>query len=159
MSYLLKNSEILDFAVQIERSGYEFYIQALKKFDDAKTVAFFQYLADEEFHHEQVFLKMKEKWEEGKISAPDPEYEAYMKDFCKSHILADKKAVQAKLKTVETFSDVLNMALDFEKDSVVFFTQLKSIVGADKTEPVDRVIQEELTHIRRILEFRKQSGA
>ena len=53
MSYLLDVKEILGFAVYIEQRGYEFYVEAMKKFPDPRATELFQYLADEEFKHEK----------------------------------------------------------------------------------------------------------
>ena len=58
MTYLLDVKEILEFAVFIEERGYEFYVDAMKKFSEARITELFQYLADEEFKHEKVFKKL-----------------------------------------------------------------------------------------------------
>lgn len=155
MNYLLNVFEILDFAVFIEQSGYRFYVEAMKKFPDKKTVELFQYLADEEFKHERYFANMKKELPQT-VAAEDDEYESYMKDFCRSHSLANPEILEKKVRGVETFREVLDMALEFEKDSVIFFSELKTIIGPEKGHLVEKIIQEELKHIRRIMEYKNQ---
>lgn len=155
MNYLLNVSEILDFAVFIEQSGYRFYVESVKKFPDKKTVELFQYLADEEFKHEKYFANIKKDLPET-VMAGDAEYEAYMKDFCKTHSLGNPEVLEKKISGISSFQEALDMALEFEKDSVVFFLELKAIIGPEKGHLVEQVIQEELKHIRRILEYKKQ---
>jgi len=157
MGYLMNVSEVLEFAVYIEQNGYQFYVESLKKFPEPNIVELFQYLADEEFKHEQLFKKMLA--EAGKFTPTetyDGEYQAYMREFCKSHSLADRDASKAKIKAVSSLEGALEMAVAFEKDSIVFFTQLKDLVGGEQRSPVDRIIHEEMLHLRRIFEFREQ---
>ena len=85
MSYLLDVKEILEFAVYIEERGYEFYVGAMKKFSEARITELFQYLADEEFKHKEFFKKLLEQSGGIKGESRDPEYQAYMREFCKAH--------------------------------------------------------------------------
>lgn len=157
MGYLLNVSEILGFAVFIEQNGYEFYVEAMKKFVEPKIMEMFQFLADEEFRHEKIFAGLFE--EGGKFTPPesyDGEYHAYMKEFCKSHSLANRDAIKPKVERISSIDEALEMALGFEKDSIVFFTGLKDLVAVGLTGPIDRIIREEMGHIRKIHEFRTQ---
>ncbi len=160
MGYLLNVSEVLEFAVYIEQNGYEFYVEAMKKFADPDMTELFQYLADEEFKHEKFFAKLKEA--AGHFTPPesyDGEYQAYMKEFCKAHSLANREAIKPKLAKLKTMNEVLDMALGFEKDSVVFFSELKGVVHSEQSGPVEKVIREELVHIRKIMDYRSRLQA
>jgi rubrerythrin len=147
--------EILEFAVYIEERGYEFYIGAIKKFREARITKLFQYLADEEFKHEKVFKKLLKQ--SGEIKGRrDPEYQAYMREFCKTHSLGDAEAVNAKLARVSSLKEILDMAMDFEKDSVIFFSQLKEMYARGNTAPVEKIIHEEMGHLRKIFQIKKE---
>jgi rubrerythrin len=160
MGYLLNVGEIIGFAVNIEKSGYEFYVEAMKRFSDSDIVRLFQYLADEEFKHEKLFQKLRQGLESfNPPESYDGEYQAYMTEFCKTHVLANRDAFLARLKSVSGLNDVLEMALAFEKDSVVFFTELKRIVGGERADALEAVIQEEMAHVRRILQLKMARSA
>lgn len=150
MSYLLDVKEILEFAVHIEERGYEFYVGAMKKFGDPRATKLFQYLADEEFKHETVFRKLLAAEGGAGRRESDPEYQAYMREFIKAHPLADRRAVAAALARVSAPEQILDLALDFEKDSIVFFTQLKEMVAPGRARAVERVIHQEMGHLRKI---------
>lgn len=157
MSTLLNVSEIVDFAVHIEQNGYKFYVEALKKFEDRKIIDLFQYLADEEFRHERTFKDLLK--EVGTFTPPESypgEYEAYMKDFLKTHALANEKVLKEKIDAIKNIADAVGMALDFEKDSIVLFSALKRYIDENKKGIVEGIIQEELTHILRINNYRKE---
>ena len=79
------------------------------------------------------------------------EYQEYMKELCKSHSLANREAIKGKVDGIKTLDEAVDMALSFEKDSIVFFTEIKEITGFDGDGVVQKVINEELSHIRKIL--------
>jgi len=155
MSYLLAVKEILGFAVYIEERGYEFYVEAMKKFPDPRATELFQYLADEEFKHEKLFKKLMERGGESAPGEPDAEYLAYMREFVKAHQLGDKEAVNAKLARLSTLGEVLDLAMGFEKDSIVFFSELKSAYGRGGDGAIEKVIQEEMGHLRKIFQMKQ----
>ena len=155
MGVLFEVKEVLDFAVYIEQNGYEFYSEASKKFSDRKIVALFEYLALEETKHEKLFKDLaKSSNTFDAEESYEGEFNAYMKEFCSSHSLANRDTIRTSLENLKTFEDVLDKALSFEKDSVVFFSELKYMGIFDRGQVIDKVIQEELDHLRKLLKFR-----
>jgi rubrerythrin len=158
MSYLLDVKEILGCAVFIEEKGYEFYVGAMKKFAEPKITELFQYLADEEFKHEKIFKKLLEQSGDVMSGSQDPEYQAYLQQFCKSHPLADGAAVKGKLAHATALPEILDMAMGFEKDSIVFFSELKEIYGLQRSAPIEKIIHEEMGHLRKIFQIKSGLG-
>jgi rubrerythrin len=156
MSYLLAVKEVLGFAVYIEERGYEFYVEAMKKFAAPRATELFQYLADEEFKHETLFKKLLEQVDDAKKGDVDAEYQAYMKEFVKAHSLGDKEAIQSKLARISSLDGILDLAMSFEKDSVVFFSELKEILAKGETPAVEKVIHEEMGHLRKIFQMKRE---
>ncbi|MGO9380475.1 MAG: ferritin family protein [Dissulfurispiraceae bacterium] len=155
MGVLFEVKEVLDFAVYIEQNGYEFYSEASKKFNDRNIVALFDYLALEEMKHEKLFKDLAKSAD--KFDAEESyegEFNAYMKEFCASHSLANRDTLRTTLDNLKTFEDVLDQALSFEKDSVVFFSELKYMAVFDREQVIETVIKEELDHLRKLLKFR-----
>lgn len=158
MSTLLNASEILGFAIYIEQNGYEFYVETAKKFNDAKLMELFHLLAEEEQGHERIFKKMKE--DVGKFTPPESypgEYEQYMKDYLKTFAPKTSENMKELIAKVESVGDALELALGFEKDSVVFYSTLKSFVSPRNKQMLDKIIEEEVTHILKISNFQNQS--
>jgi len=158
MSYLLAVKEILGFAVYIEERGYEFYVEAMKKFAAPRATELFQYLADEEFKHEMLFKKLLEQVDDAGPgnAAADAEYQAYMKEFVKAHSLGDKEAIRVKLARISGLDEILDLAMGFEKDSIVFFSGLKEMLAKERTAAVERVIHEEMGHLRKIFKMKSE---
>jgi rubrerythrin len=155
MGILFEVKEVLDFAVYIEQNGYEFYTEASKKFSDPKIVELFTYLSQEETKHEKLFKDMTKSADTFEAEESyEGEFSAYMKEFCATHSLANRNTIRNRLQSLKTFEDVLDMALAFEKDSVVFFSELKNMAAFDRGKVIEKVIKEELDHMRKLLKFR-----
>jgi rubrerythrin len=86
----------------------------------------------------------------------DAEYHSYMREFVKAHQLGDKEAVNAKLARLSTLAEILDLAMGFEKDSIVFFSELKELYTKGHTDPIDKIIQEELGHLRKIFQMKRE---
>jgi rubrerythrin len=157
MTSLLNASEIVEFAIYIEQNGYKFYMETIKKFEDQKLKELFQFLADEELKHEKTFKALLEKVGSFTPHESYPgEYERYMKDFLKTHALANDQALKMKLDSISTPEDAVSVALDFEKDSIVLFTALKKYINETNHKPVEAIIQEEMTHIIKITTYQQE---
>jgi len=159
MSYLLAVKEILEFAVYIEERGYEFYVGAMKKFAEPRITELFQYLADEEFKHEKIFKKLMQREDDFRKAEHDAEYEAYMREFCKAHELGDREAINQKLARLSSLDEILDLAMGFEKDSIVFFSELKESFARGRTAPLEKVIHEEMGHLRKIFQMKQALAA
>ena len=143
--------EVVEFAVRIEQNGYRFYVDSLEKLSDPRIEELWTYLADEEKAHERAFSGLKKKIAPRQLpEAYAGEYEAHMWDFLKSHALADADTVTSKVESLGSLQDAVEIALEFEKDSIILFTMLKDLIDEKSHPTVDAIIGEELTHIRRI---------
>ena len=48
------------------------------------------------------------------------------------------------------------MAMGFEKDSIVFFSELKEIFTKGDSAAVDKIIHEEMGHLRKIFQMKRE---
>ena len=154
MGQFFNISEIIGFAIQIEEAGYRFYIETMKKVQEPNILKLFQHLADEEFKHEHIFRELLKK--AGKFTPPESyrgEYEKYMNDFLQSTMFRDFKIDRGKINAIQGIQDALQIALDFEKNSIVFYTAMKQYMGDEHRPLVDTIIQEELKHIMKINQY------
>jgi rubrerythrin len=80
----------------------------------------------------------------------DPENEAalYLDAMADSHGTEGKKSLTEELTGDESIAEILSIAIGAEKDSVVFYSGLKSLVAdAAGKDKVEKIIAEELSHI------------
>ncbi len=157
MGKMLNINEILDFAIKIEQNGYAFYTRVAKKFNNLKIMKLIHYLAEEELRHESLFKALKKK--KG-IFTPhesyEGEYSIYTEEFLRSHFLSTRESINKSIMIIKDEVDVIDFAIDFEKDSIVFFTTLKTFITEDKEDVIERIIKEEVNHLKKLFVLRNE---
>jgi rubrerythrin len=161
MDVELSAFEVLDIADKIERNGAKFYRQAAGLIDDPSVSALFANLAEWEARHVEVFRQMRERlsdqrWQQGelaprRVDSPNARVMAGLAVF---GIQADPAA---ELSGRESKADVLRMAVEKERDSIVYYTGLKDFIPhqADR-DVIEKVVQEEMRHVRILMQSLEQ---
>ncbi len=152
MSITFNAFEIFEMAEQIERNGVKFYRKAAQGISDSQVQQMLLELADMEAEHEKTFTAMRKQLSEGEreLRAFDPENEMalYLQAMAGGHVFNLKKDASEQLSGSETEEDILRLAINAEKDSIIFYLGLKDFVpvraGKDK---VEAIIKEEMGHI------------
>jgi rubrerythrin len=140
--------EVFRIAEQIERDGAAFYRAASPKVDNAKIRDLLAQLADWELTHEQTFARMRQAIPAGnaEISVSDPEKCRAMAALSEFTIKGAKPHDPAGATSTRA---VLEMALEMERDSIIFYTGLKDFVADPAAvEQIDQIIGEEHLHIQ-----------
>jgi rubrerythrin len=79
---------------------------------------------------------------------PDEMAAAYIKTFTDGKVFNTKKNMCDELSAGTTLRDVLTMAIQAEKNSILFYTGIKQIVPeAIGQETVEKIIVEEMKHV------------
>jgi rubrerythrin len=143
-------------AEEMEKNGAKFYRKAAKNTSDSQTKQMLLDMADMEDNHLQTFKEMRGQLSgretEDTMFDPDNQAAMYLQVMADSHGYEGKKSPDEELTGKETPKEILEIALNSEKESVVFYSGLKSLVppkaGRDK---VKAIILEELAHITTLL--------
>jgi rubrerythrin len=143
--------EIFEMAEQIERNGADFYREAARKTGDKATQKTFANLAAMEEGHLKIFQEMRKQLDasDKETTSFDPDGEAalYLQAMASSHGIEGKKDRLTKLSGNETTREIFEIAVNAEKNSIVFYTALKELVSATGREQVETIISEELGHL------------
>ena len=152
MSITFNAFEIFEIAEQIERNGVKFYRKAAEGNCDQEIRQMLLELADMEAEHEETFANMRKRisYKERELITFDPENEMalYLQAMASGHVFDLKKDPSQQLTGKETVEDILKMAIEAEKDSIVFYLGLKDFVPAEAgRDKVEEIIKEEQGHI------------
>jgi rubrerythrin len=162
MSTAFNADEILRMAEEIERSAGAFYREAAQKAHPPDMKAMFLNMASMEDGHLRIFEAMHKdlKASEKESMAFDPYNEAalYLQALAGSKGSEGLRAPTIKLSGRESPRELLEIAINSEAGSVLFYVGLKSLVPAEAGKArVEAVIQEEVRHVaelkRRLLEL------
>ena len=152
MAISFNADEIFEMAEQIERNGTMFYRKAAENASDKQTKKMLLDMAVMEAEHLEIFQRMRKELSgrEKETMVFDPENEAtmYLQVMADSRGSEGKKSPTQELAGSETIKEILQIAVNAEKDSVVFYTSLKGCVseraGKDK---IENIIKQELGHL------------
>ena len=148
--------EIFEMAEEIERNGANFYRKAAENTSDKQTKQMLLDMAVMEDGHLKTFEKMREQLsgqEKGwTVFDPDNQSVLYLQAMADARGYEGKITPAKELTGKETIREILEIALNSEKESVVFYFGLRSMVpvkaGRDK---VEAIVEEELSHITILL--------
>ena len=152
MSITFNAFEIFEMAEQIERNGVKFYRKAAQSISDQDVRQTLVDLADMEAEHEETFAGMRkqlsDRERELRVFDPENEVALYLQAMANGHVFDLKKDPGEQLTGTETVEDILKLAIDAEKDSIVFYLGLKDFVPAKAgKDRVEAIIKEEMGHI------------
>ena len=144
--------EILEMAVKIEENGRLFYRTTAEATEDPDHRKLLEELAAWEDEHVTTFSAIRNEYAEQEqapdIYDPDDYTTLYLQSMVEGRVFDLKTHPVNRLTGKETIEDILNMAIQFEKDAVTFYVGIKEMVpeafGKDK---VNHIIKEELGHI------------
>ncbi|MEI6845859.1 MAG: ferritin family protein [Candidatus Firestonebacteria bacterium] len=157
MGVKFSGSDIVAMGLEIEKNGKEYYEGVVKCSKSAEAKKMFEMLVGEELKHVSYFEKLLVSLEQEEIAESYAgEYHEYMSHLAGLHIF--KKAGAGKEKACKITSDkeALETAASFEKDSILFYYELKNFIIALDQQVLDEVIEQEKIHLSKIMELLKK---
>jgi rubrerythrin len=144
--------EIFEMAEQIERNGAQFYHHAAEGMKESSGRKVLIDLALMEEQHEKTFAAMRARLskEERAPTVFDPEGQValYLRSVADGHVFDVRTDPMELLSGEEEFVDILRIAIELEKDSIVFYLGMKDLVPKRLGGGwVDEIINEEMRHI------------
>jgi rubrerythrin len=144
--------DVVALAIQIEKNAEKVLREASKKASNPSLASLLKWLADEELKHAERFSELKGT----ETKTPhDPQVEALGKSLLKG-ILADQtfSLKDVDFSSMDQVQQVLNAAIEFEEDTVLFYEMLRSFMKEkEDLEHLDAIIEEEKIHIQRLQDF------
>ena len=132
MGIIFNADEMFATAEQIERNGQNFYRAAAEKVAEAGAKKLLLDLADWEAH----------------VADPQGEAELYVQAMANGHVFFVNDDPTLLLEGKQKPEDFIAVALDFERDTILFFLGMKDLVPARLgTDKVDQIVREEMRHV------------
>jgi rubrerythrin len=149
---LFSANEIIDLAIKLEKNGEAVYRSAIEKVSNPELVPLLQWMADEEVKHAGWFSDMKHNLE---AKSENPFVEEMSRELF-NEMLGDKNFSlrDVDFSSVEKIDDLIEIFIEFEKDSIIFYEVLKPFVEDPVArEHLKKIIGEEKRHIERLKEI------
>jgi rubrerythrin len=153
MSVFFNPREVFEMAVQMERNGKRFYLDAANSAKNDGLRREFQDLSEMEQNHETIFQDLLQQVAMDAFGAQwyDPEGEAalYLQTFIGGQVFDLEKPAPPELVGPNAgLKAILEWAIEREGDSILFYTGLRELIpsGPDKAK-IDTIINEEIGHV------------
>ncbi|MBF0287663.1 MAG: ferritin family protein [SAR324 cluster bacterium] len=149
--------EIFEIAIQIEKNGEQFYARAAEIAADPQLKKALQRLRAMESEHGGIFRKLDKTLEKELMGSfhfdPEGQQGLYLKAIANSHVFSTDIDVHEILNEHNSPQEILDMAIRFEKDSIMYFLGMKEIVPEELGKgQIEQLIQEEQGHVLYIME-------
>jgi rubrerythrin len=144
--------EIFEMAEQIERNGAGFYRKAASLAPGKPAAELLLDLATDEDEHEQTFARMRSQLsaDERAQTNFDPEGEGalYLHAMVQGRVFNFKAVPAERLTEAQSLQDILRIAIELEKDSILFYYMLGKMVPEEAGKArIHDIIDQEVGHI------------
>lgn len=147
--------EIIDLAVKLEKMGTEFYKKLARKTTNRKVRNLLQNLAAEEKEHQVTLTELGKDLAQVEMPETCREYFEYAASTVETHMLNGGDKIEAIVESVESGLDIIRLATDFEKDTILFFNGFRNLIPEEKQAVVDELIMKEQVHLVKLIKLRK----
>jgi len=139
-------------AMNLEKSGEAYYRAVAEKMESPGVRALFEDLAEQEVMHYRVFaglakgvrghpMMLDEEWDE---------YQRYLGATVQSALFEGPDKALAAAAKVADEQEALRAAIGFEKETMLFFHDLRDVASDADQEVIGRIIDEEKRHLKRL---------
>jgi rubrerythrin len=151
MMALFTAAEALEMAMEIEKNGEAFYNAVAGRVDDESAAALFRELAAQEKKHLALFQKLAgQSGAPSSMGAEYDQYDLYLKATLDNALFSGPDKALAAAEHATDQKAALQVAIGFEKDTLLFFYDLRDMVSETERESVADIIREEKMHLRRL---------
>ncbi len=160
MSILLSSAEIFDLAKAVEKGGQAFYQAIASTTSSAELRELFTHLAGEEVKHFRTFERLAREYPELEVDAEEwGQTSAYIQATSDSRFFVGEDKALALARTVHDPLKALEIAIAFEKDTLLFFYELLNVTPTKGREAAKAIIEEEKRHVQLLSQRRKSLAA
>jgi rubrerythrin len=148
MSETSIGKEFLELAIEIEKKGRFFYEIVARLNRNREIGDVFARLATREKEHENTFRDMLSH-----LGGYRPhqkhtgEHYQYIRDLAESSIFHGERVQALLTRKAMTDVEALEIGIGFEKDSILFYSDMRGMVPRQDQEIVDVIINEEKKHL------------
>jgi rubrerythrin len=147
MANVFSAAEIIDMGIAKEKKRRDFYGYAADKFKEKDMKDLFSRLRDWEDEHIKKFTDIRKSTETYEVrESYQGEFAAYMK-FVVDDMLYMQISAEWFAKNVKEPLIAIQYGIGFEKDAILFFSELLKYMMGPNKEKVEELISEEKKHL------------
>lgn len=147
-------AEVVDLGIEKEKKRRDFYATAANQFSKLEMRSLFLRLKDWEEKHIEIFSEIRKSLsDEESAESYSGELTAYMQSLIDNKLYSIVNASDFN-KVVKTPFDAVQYGISFEKDAILFFSELKGYTNDAHQEVIQKLCDEEKQHVVYLVELR-----
>lgn len=157
MGTIFSSSEVVAFGVQIKKNGRDFYDLASKTVKADRVRQLFEFLSNDEQLHIGAFEGILSRVDESpRAHGHFPsEYGDYLRALVEGNAFTVAKQGSELARALRNDKQALDLALSYEKDTMLFCHELKKLVWPGFHKEIDTLLAEEQDHFTKISDVAK----
>jgi rubrerythrin len=159
MSKSISGSELIDIAIAQERRGIAFYDVLSRSIENNAARYVLQQLADMERDHIQIFQGMRSESDRFAVENYSAERIAYLQSLVDNAVFTDDMINSEMVTQIGGGIAALELAMAAEKDSILFYYEMKEAVLPPAQSVLNKVIAEEKSHLKQLSELKRRLAA
>lgn len=144
--------ELIETAIGIEQRGIMFYDVMAMSTDDARARAIFEGLAAMERVHQATFENIRGELPETGLSI---ENQGYIRALIDDAVFTDDFITSEMAEEADTDAKALELAISAEKDSILFYYELRDTLPDHLASLVNAILAEEKRHLEQLTAIKK----
>ena len=157
MAELFEVKELVEIAVEDERTGVAFYARLANRARDAELQRTFADLAEQERYHQKRFERMLADLGGHKPREQYPgEYMAYLRTLTNERAFPDEATAMKMADQCPDDAAAIALASRFERDTLMLMHEMRSLVPQRDKAIVDELTREEQAHLVTLAQARRR---
>ena len=157
MSIAFSVSELINIAIGIERRGIAFYDIMARSTENDTARHVFQHLVDMEREHIQIFQDILDGADKYQLAeTATEEYADYLQALIDNAVFTDDMITSEMATQADSDIEAIELAIGAEKDSILFYYEMKEVIIPRFQNTVDKIISEEKTHLQQLSELNRK---
>jgi len=152
---MYSSEEIIEIAVRVETNGEQFYTESARK-AEGELKRLFNFLAEQEDMHRLRFESLRKYARDFVLPSDWVEIEPYLNTIVESTFFMGNENSIVRATQAKDPREMLEFALQFEKETLLFFNEIRGLANEASRSVVAQIIEEEKKHIVMISDLIKQ---
>lgn len=148
MRELFSLEDIFNVMIELETIGNMHYNKMKDLTKNSKLKILFGQLAKAELAHKDLYLKFKTEIINFRTEKVTPEYKDYIDALLKQTIQFLDES-----KDISEFDKGFKVAIQLEKDTILFLKEIRSIIDTKHHDSIDKIIMQEQDHLKSLYKF------
>lgn len=155
MFLALSLADLFYIAIGIEKKGTAFYDVFGRTSEKKEVREIFQYLTGMERRHVQIFQEAFHLISKTQPQKYESEQPGYVQTLLDNSVFSDELADSELANRIESDIMAVELGIQSEKESILFYYEMRDQVEESTREAISRIIAEEKSHLRQLSELKK----